>query len=141
MDKLYRMKMSLLSGLLQSIILVLYTAFGDYARAEDPYQAKRDKTSEMMGQFEIKKMFRFVTLFWLMWKWILRSAVFQDIHVMIFIGFGFLMTFLKRYGYSAVGFNLLLAALCIQWAILCQGFFKMSAGKVKIGLKSLMGNF
>lgn len=55
MDKLYRMKMSLLSGLLQSIILVLYTAFGDYARAEDPYQAKRDKTSEMMGQFEIKK--------------------------------------------------------------------------------------
>lgn len=28
---------------------------------------------------------------------------FQDIHVMIFIGFGFLMTFLKRYGYSAVG--------------------------------------
>lgn len=25
-------------------------------------------------------------------------SMFQDIHVMIFIGFGFLMTFLKRYG-------------------------------------------
>ena len=25
-------------------------------------------------------------------------AMFQDIHVMIFVGFGFLMTFLKRYG-------------------------------------------
>ena len=26
-------------------------------------------------------------------------SMFQDIHVMIFVGFGFLMTFLKRYGY------------------------------------------
>lgn len=25
-------------------------------------------------------------------------SMFQDIHVMIFVGFGFLMTFLKRYG-------------------------------------------
>ena len=25
-------------------------------------------------------------------------AMFQDIHVMIFVGFGFLMTFLKKYG-------------------------------------------
>jgi hypothetical protein len=25
-------------------------------------------------------------------------SMFQDIHIMIFIGFGFLMTFLKRYG-------------------------------------------
>ena len=48
--------------------------------------------------------------------------VFQDTHVMIFVGFGFLMTFLRRYGYGAVGFNFLLAALAIQWAILCQGF-------------------
>lgn len=42
---------------------------------------------------------------------------------MIFIGFGFLMTFLKRYGYSAVGLNFLIAAITLQWATLCQGFF------------------
>lgn len=47
--------------------------------------------------------------------------MFQDVHVMVFIGFGFLMTFLRRYGYSAVGFNFLIAAVAIQWAILCQG--------------------
>ena len=42
---------------------------------------------------------------------------------MMFIGFGFLMTFLKKYGYSAVGLNFLIAAIVLQWATLCQGFF------------------
>ncbi|KAH7951541.1 hypothetical protein HPB52_010288 [Rhipicephalus sanguineus] len=41
-------------------------------------------------------------------------AVFQDVNVMVFIGFGFLMTFLKRYGFGAVGFTLLIAALSIH---------------------------
>jgi ammonium transporter Rh len=49
--------------------------------------------------------------------------LFQDVHVMVFIGFGFLMTFLKRYGFGAIGFNLLIAALNVQWSILCSGFF------------------
>jgi len=50
-------------------------------------------------------------------------AVFQDVHVMIFIGFGFLMTFLKKYGLSAVSLNMLCAALSLQWATLVLGFF------------------
>jgi ammonium transporter Rh len=49
--------------------------------------------------------------------------LFQDVHVMIFVGFGFLMTFLRRYGFSAVGYNLLIAAFAIQWAVLCRGFW------------------
>lgn len=48
---------------------------------------------------------------------------FQDVHVMVFIGFGFLMTFLKKYGHSAVGFNFLISVLAIQWALLLHGFF------------------
>lgn len=54
---------------------------------------------------------------------------FQDVHVMIFVGFGFLMTFLQRYGYSAVGFNFLLAAFGIQWALLMQGWFHSFDGR------------
>ena len=50
-------------------------------------------------------------------------TVFQDVHVMIFVGFGFLMTFLRRYGYSSIGFNLLLAALVLQWGTLTTGLF------------------
>ena len=30
---------------------------------------------------------------------------FQDVHVMIFIGFGFLMTFLRKYSHSSLGYN------------------------------------
>ena len=41
---------------------------------------------------------------------------------MIFIGFGFLMTFLKKYGLSAVSLNFMIAALCIQWHILVSGW-------------------
>ena len=44
--------------------------------------------------------------------------MFQDVHVMIFIGFGFLMTFLKKYSFSSVGFNFIIAALAIQYSIL-----------------------
>jgi len=49
-------------------------------------------------------------------------AMFQDVHVMIFIGFGFLMTFLKKYGLSAVSLNMLCSVLGIQWSILVHGF-------------------
>jgi len=49
--------------------------------------------------------------------------MFQDVHVMIFIGFGFLMTFLKRYGLSAVSLNMLLSAVAIEVFTLVYGFF------------------
>lgn len=43
---------------------------------------------------------------------------------MIFIGFGFLMTFAHTFSWSAVGLNLLLSVAALQWGILTQGFFK-----------------
>ncbi len=41
-------------------------------------------------------------------------SMFQDVHAMIFVGFGFLMVFLHRYGYSAVGINFFLSCVAIQ---------------------------
>ena len=38
---------------------------------------------------------------------------FQDIHVMIFIGFGFLMLFLKSHSWTSIGLNFLIAAMSI----------------------------
>ncbi|XP_019359621.1 PREDICTED: ammonium transporter Rh type C [Gavialis gangeticus] len=68
-----------------------------------------------------------------------RYPSFQDVHVMIFIGFGFLMTFLQRYGFGAVGFNFLLASFGIQWAILMQGWFhSFKDGKILIGVENLI---
>eukprot|EP00094_Tigriopus_californicus_P000211 TCALIF_00205-PA protein Name:"Similar to rhbg-a Ammonium transporter Rh type B-A (Xenopus laevis)" AED:0.58 eAED:0.58 QI:0/0.22/0.1/0.6/0.44/0.4/10/0/697 len=49
----------------------------------------------------------------------------QDVHVMIFVGFGFLMTFLKKYGLSAVSLNMMCAVISLQWATLVIGFFHM----------------
>ena len=48
--------------------------------------------------------------------------VFQDVHVMIFIGFGFLMTFLQKYGFSSIGLNFLIACFTIELAIVASGF-------------------
>ena len=53
----------------------------------------------------------------------LYYPMFQDVHVMIFIGFGFLMTFLKYHGWSSVMFNMLVSCWCIQWGILNISFF------------------
>ncbi|KAF2072402.1 hypothetical protein CYY_006294 [Polysphondylium violaceum] len=49
---------------------------------------------------------------------------FRDINIMIFFGFGFLMTFLRRYGYSSLGYTFLVSAMVAQWSILVWGFFE-----------------
>ncbi|XP_063594381.1 ammonium transporter Rh type A-like [Penaeus indicus] len=64
--------------------------------------------------------------------------MFQDIHVMIIIGFGFLMTFLKRYGFSAVSLNLLLSSLTLQVAILVDGIARSHGGYIKLNILTLM---
>ncbi|NXS43024.1 RHAG protein, partial [Balaeniceps rex] len=63
---------------------------------------------------------------------------FQDVHVMIFVGFGFLMTFLKKYGFSSVGINMLIAAFGLQWGTLMQGFWHMRGGNIQVNIKSMI---
>ena len=64
--------------------------------------------------------------------------VFQDVHVMIFVGFGFLMTYMKRYGLSSVGFNMMVGAFVIQWATLVAGFLDMDEhnGRILINIET-----
>lgn len=49
--------------------------------------------------------------------------MFQDVHVMIFIGFGFLMTFMHNGSFSATGHTFFIGALILQFAILTNGFW------------------
>uniref|UniRef100_A0AAQ4PXT8 Rh blood group, D antigen n=1 Tax=Gasterosteus aculeatus aculeatus TaxID=481459 RepID=A0AAQ4PXT8_GASAC len=64
---------------------------------------------------------------------------FQDVNAMVILGFGFLCTFLVRYGYSATGFNLLVAVMAIQWAIILRGMESWYyRGKIRVDLRSLV---
>lgn len=67
----------------------------------------------------------------------LSFTVFQNVHVMIFIGFGFLMTFLKKYGYSAVSVTFFIAALVLQWHMIFKNLIEMSSTHkyIYIGMK------
>ncbi len=44
---------------------------------------------------------------------------------MIFVGFGFLMVFLKTHSWTSVGYNFLIAAYVLQITILIAGFWHM----------------
>ncbi|KAM7403815.1 hypothetical protein PAMA_004313 [Pampus argenteus] len=64
---------------------------------------------------------------------------FQDVNVMVILGFGFLSTFLVRYGFSGSGFNLLVAVMATQWAIILMGteswYYR---GKIRVDLRSFV---
>ena len=49
--------------------------------------------------------------------------VFQDVHVMIFIGFGFLMTFIKTMSWTALAYNWIISVWALQLGILFNQFF------------------
>jgi len=87
---------------LEVVFLILFYAAFDYEDADDA-QSEQNTAREMA----VTRVY----------------PMFQDVHVMIFIGFGFLMTFLKKYSFSSVSYNMLVAALVIQWSILVQAFF------------------
>jgi ammonium transporter Rh len=67
---------------------------------------------------------------------------------MIFIGFGFLMTFIKTNAWSALVFNWVLSVWCIQWAILASGFWHQiltgveNMHRIELSIESLIaGDF
>ncbi|XP_034096032.1 ammonium transporter Rh type A [Gymnodraco acuticeps] len=113
-----RMKFPIVALVLEIITIILFAVFVDYddGKSHDHH----DKASNKSDHKEPMPMDLY--------------PMFQDVHVMIFIGFGFLMTFLKRYGFSSVGINLLLAAFGLQWGLLMQGFWHMTDGKIKISI-------
>lgn len=41
---------------------------------------------------------------------------------LVFIGLGFLMAFLQRYAYSAIGYTFLIGAYVLEWGLLIRGW-------------------
>lgn len=91
-----RSKFTIFAIILQVLFIIIFGILGDYSESARP---KKPKDPDFVSTYPL----------------------FQDVHVMIFIGFGFLMTFLKRYGLGAVSINMLIAAFVIQWAFIVRG--------------------
>ena len=55
--------------------------------------------------------------------WTQRYPAFQDVNVMILIGFGFLMTFIRSYAWSAISYTFLINAFISQYYVLFSNFW------------------
>ncbi|XP_037000928.2 ammonium transporter Rh type C [Artibeus jamaicensis] len=121
-----RWRLPLTCLLLQAAMVVLFGVFVRYDQDSDAHWMEKKGSRNVSGG-DMDNEFYY------------RYPSFQDVHVMIFVGFGFLMTFLKRYGYSSVAFNFLLAAFGIQWAVLMQGWFhSFHNGYILVGVENLI---
>lgn len=101
------------------IIIILYGACTEYGEGVHPAVSVDESlvdTTTVEGQNVIStlKAKDAVQTFY---------PMFQDVHVMIFIGFGFLMVFLKTHSWTSVGYNMLIAAFALQLGILITGFW------------------
>ncbi|NWI29787.1 RHBG protein, partial [Sula dactylatra] len=104
-------------GLFQGALLLFFALFVTYnkpsARAEDASLL----ANELHGIFPL----------------------FQDIQVMLVVGLGLLLTFLPRYGLSAVTHNFLLLNFSMQWALVLQGLLHhLQHGQVHLDLHNLL---
>ncbi|XP_068954685.1 ammonium transporter Rh type C isoform X1 [Petaurus breviceps papuanus] len=120
-----RWRLPLTCFILQVVMVVLFGVFVRYNPEADAHWTEEKRQRNISSDAENDFYYRYPS--------------FQDVHVMIFVGFGFLMTFLQRYGFGSVGFNFLLAAFGIQWALLMQGWFhSFQDGYILISVENLI---
>uniref|UniRef100_A0AAX7T062 Ammonium transporter Rh type A n=1 Tax=Astatotilapia calliptera TaxID=8154 RepID=A0AAX7T062_ASTCA len=117
-----RTKFPIIALILEIITIILFAVFVVYDDGEHGHHDSHDTHNNTDHKLEPMDLY----------------PMFQDVHVMIFIGFGFLMTFLKRYGFSSVGINLLLAAFGLQWGLLMQGIWHLEGGKIKVSILKII---
>ena len=115
------------------IVRVRYAPSADSAHSEN--RIKNEELEGVLAQYpsiqEIPKkiiMKRILPIIYFQ----LISSVIIDIHVMLFAGFGFLMTFLKNYGYSAISFTVMITVIITEFGILCFGISRFEDGDYTI---------
>lgn len=96
---------------IQAMLLVLYCCVGTYGSSVQPDGAAGDQTG------------------------LSKYPFLADVHMMVFVGFGFLMMFLKRYSNSSLGLNFYVSAVCVQWTILVNSFFHQLEASIADGAK------
>lgn len=120
----------------QIVLIVLFGVFVQYGAGPSPvvagsamYRAKTMDESRAVAAAAHASFYA-------------KYPFYQDVHVMIFIGFGYLMSFLRKFGYSAVGYTFLLGAFVMQWHILNEGFWhRVFAGEFSSYIEIDIGYF
>lgn len=85
--------------LLVALEVIIITLYGVFVRIEKPEEISNDLNSN-------------------------RYPAFQDVNVMMLIGFGFLMAFSKSFSWSAISYTFFMNALLVQLYILLSAFWK-----------------
>ena len=101
----HRKQFAIFAAVFQAILLLLFVVCTKYGDSSLASTNKVVNGTVLSVQSEVDHLYPF----------------YQDVHVMIFIGFGFLMTFLKKYTFSSVGLNFLIATFAIQWSMIVNG--------------------
>jgi ammonium transporter Rh len=91
--------------LCEAVSILFYGLFTEYKEGSDPKTNAADEAAIQTYMHD-------------------KYPCFQDVHVMIFVGFGFLMVFLKNNSWTSIGFNYLIACWAIQITILYRGFWE-----------------
>ncbi|KAH7951229.1 hypothetical protein HPB52_006974 [Rhipicephalus sanguineus] len=116
-----RIKTAFALGLVEGILLILFGVCVTFDRPMQPRHVTAAQEESNEATFN-----RFYPMF-------------EDVHVMVYVGFGYLMTFLRRFGYSAVGNTLLQSAIVLQWAVIMRGIWRVHGAKIPLDMESLLG--
>lgn len=96
---------------LQTVFILLYAIFSEYDDIAVDASSAVNTTSSLPAAGAASNIASF---YW----------YFNHVVIMMPIGFGYLVTFLRKYRYSGVGFTYVLTALIFQWSLLVLAFWE-----------------
>uniref|UniRef100_A0A6P8HG80 Ammonium transporter Rh type B-like n=1 Tax=Actinia tenebrosa TaxID=6105 RepID=A0A6P8HG80_ACTTE len=107
-----RLTFPIVGGLFQVLIIVLFALLADYGDHAVPRHRRVGSSSNTneTKKLEVNNIGMYYPMF-------------MDVHVMIFFGFPYLLSFFKRFSYCGVAYAFFGAALSAQWGILMSGIF------------------
>jgi hypothetical protein len=115
---------------IQVVMIILFFVFCRYTQPDGtPYGAV---ASNATGEEETSVSPNNVVVYW---------QFMRDVGVMVLIGFGYLMTFLKRHRFSAIGYTFFIAVIVVEWNILVTGFYTyvLSRGTANVATQISVG--
>ncbi|EDO37911.1 predicted protein [Nematostella vectensis] len=96
---------TILTILLQVLFVVIFAIFGEYGDDARPNHKRPNPGAAGINAVNI------------------YYPMFQDVHVMIFLGIGLLLAFLRNHAYSSISYCFFAAAILCEWSTIINGVF------------------